>query len=58
MITVGREVRVGTPLNCPICGVELEVLSLSSCELGYADIEESEEEWDDEEWDEHWEDED
>jgi len=48
----------GTRLNCPICGVELEVLSLSSCDLGYADVEELEEEWDDDEWDEHWEDED
>jgi hypothetical protein len=53
MITVGREVRVGTRLNGPTCGVELKVLNLSPCEHDYADIKQSEEEWD-----EDWEDED
>ncbi len=52
MITVGREVKVGTLLNCPECGVELEVLSLSPFELDYADFEEWEEE--EEEEGEEW----
>jgi alpha-aminoadipate carrier protein LysW len=55
MITVGREVRVGTRLDCPQCGVELEVLSLSPFELDYADFEDWE--GDEEEGDEEWEDE-
>lgn len=51
-ITVGREVKVGNRLNCPECGVELEVMSLSPFELDYADFEEwgeEEEEWEEEE---------
>jgi len=60
-ITIGRHVDVGSRLDCPRCGVELEVLSLSPFELDYADFEGWEEEWEEEEeeeeWDEGWEDE-
>ncbi|MEA3346310.1 MAG: lysine biosynthesis protein LysW [Chloroflexota bacterium] len=47
-ITVGPEVKVGTRLDCPECGVELEVVSLSPFELDYTyfdEWEEEEEEW-------------
>ena len=55
-ITTSRNVMVGTRLDCPTCGVELEVLSLSPFELDYADPGDYDDKWD-EELEDDWDDE-
>ena len=51
-ITLGKSVKLGEFIECPECGVMLEVISLKPLELDYALGEEDWEEWEEEEWEE------
>jgi lysine biosynthesis protein LysW len=48
-ITLNKKVKLGEYVECPECGMVLEVISLKPLELDYAFEDEDWEDWDEEE---------
>lgn len=49
MVTLSKSVKLGQFVECPECGMALEVISIKPLELDYAFEEEDWDDWDEEE---------